>query len=219
MQRYPKRMSGDAYIGARKEYESLTLDESMLDADPIQMLRRWIQEAEASGHPEPNGMCLSTVGPDLQPSSRMLLLRGLDDGLVFYTNYLSRKGSELALNAKACATFWWPELERQVRAEGYVLKTSPEESDAYFASRPYESQVASTASPQSRIIENRGQIEHAIENIKAANSDVLLRPAHWGGYRLLPRRIEFWQGRPARVHDRLEYILGDAGWEVRRLAP
>ncbi len=212
-------MSGDAYIGARKEYASLTLDESMLLPDPIELLRQWLNEAEASGHPEPSAMCLGTVGRDGQPSSRMLLLRGLDDGLVFYTNYLSRKAEEMASNSKACATFWWPEMERQVRVEGYVLKTSDEESDAYFASRPYESQIASAASPQSQIVASRNDFEARIAELRANHPTSVPRPKHWGGYRLLPRRIEFWQGRPARTHDRIEYVLADAGWVIRRLAP
>ncbi|MBX3119207.1 MAG: pyridoxamine 5'-phosphate oxidase [Fimbriimonadaceae bacterium] len=212
-------MSGDAYIGARKEYASLSLDESMLGPDPILMLREWIEAARQTGHPEPSAMCLGTVSHDGQPSGRMLLLRGLDHGLIFYTNYQSRKAEELSGNGRACMTFWWPEMERQVRVEGRVEKVAAAESDAYFASRPYESQVASAASPQSRPIASRIELEKLVEELSEASTDSVPRPENWGGYRLIPSLFEFWQGRPARLHDRFEYRLHGNGWVIQRLAP
>lgn len=210
----------DRPLESRLEYEISELTESTLDENPVRQLERWLHEAAATSLVEPNAMCLATVGRDGRPSGRMVLLRGIDErGLSFFSNYSSRKGEELGANPYGSICFWWPSLERQVRAEGIVELLTALESDAYFASRPRESQLASAASPQSQIIASRTEVEARIAELDALHPTAIPRPAHWGGYRLVPDRFEFWQGRPARLHDRLIYRLVEGRWELSRLAP
>jgi len=205
----------------RTDYTHGRLEEQDLDPDPIGQFARWLEAAVAANLPEPNGMTLSTVGEDGRPSSRVVLLRGYSrEGMVFYTNYQSRKGRELEIHPLACLGFWWPVLERQVRIEGRVEKVSAATSDAYFASRPYESQIASAASPQSEEIGSRALLDERIAALRREYPEAVPRPAHWGGFRLVPDRFEFWQGRKARLHDRLVYTLQpDGTWKIARLAP
>ena len=204
-------------LETRKEYMHGTLEKESLLGNPLEQLTVWLQEASAANILEPNGMTICTVRNN-RPSSRVVLLRGIDSGLVFYTNYLSKKGTDTAANANVSASFWWASLERQVRIEGTLQKVSSAESDAYFASRPYESQLASAASPQSQIIE-RKQLEQLVTDLRQKHPEAMPRPEHWGGYRLNPDYFEFWQGRQARLHDRIVYTLEDEAWIKQRLAP
>ncbi len=205
----------------RKDYSSKSLDISNINTDPIEQFRTWIGEAIDSEVPEVNAMCLSTMGLDGYPNGRIVLLKEVDQGFVFFTNYASEKGREIASSPKASLTFFWPELERQVRIVGDLAKVSTAESDAYFKSRPVASQIGAWASPQSTIISSREELtsrQKAFEEKFA--TEALTRPTHWGGYRLIPFRMEFWQGRPSRLHDRLCYQKhSDQSWEISRLAP
>ncbi|MEO6354986.1 MAG: pyridoxamine 5'-phosphate oxidase [Ferruginibacter sp.] len=206
----------------RKEYMLETLDEMGAEANAIRQFDKWWQEATSSTIDEINAMTLATATPDGKPSARIVLLKGYDDnGFVFFTNYESNKGKELAANPNACLVFFWKELERQVRLEGRVEKVSNEESDAYFFSRPQGSQVGAWASPQSTVIDNREVIEaNVTKYISQFELQPLQRPPHWGGYRLKPQLIEFWQGRESRLHDRLQYTLQtNNDWKIERLAP
>lgn len=206
----------------RREYRSGRLDEATAGDDPIELFRRWFEDVLRADLIEPNAMALATVGPDGQPAARMVLLKGFDArGFTFYTNYRSRKGRELHANPRAALLFWWPPLERQVRIEGTVEKTSPEESDAYFAARPRLSQLAAAVSPQSEPIASRVEIERAVFELERRYfGKPIPRPEFWGGYRLKPSRMEFWQGGEHRVHDRLLYELEpDGSWKRLRLAP
>lgn len=205
------------FDGGRSEYTTGKLELKDLNADPIEQLRLWLEEAKNAQVIEPNAMSLATSDANNHPSARMVLLRGLDTGIVFYSNYLSRKGSDLAENDHASVCFWWGALERQVRIEGTVEKLSPAESDAYFASRPRESQAASASSPQSQIIEGRKVITANMNEL--LERDRIVRPDHWGGYRLIPTYFEFWQGRKARLHDRFCFVKQSDEWVIHRLAP
>lgn len=210
-----------ALADLRKSYERAELDESASHGDPLKQFEQWLNEAIASQVPEPNAMTLATVGSDLRPSSRIVLIKGFDaQGIVWYTNYESRKGQELAGNPFAALQFHWVELERVVRIEGRVEKVSDAESDAYFHSRPLDSRIGAWASPQSQVIEGRGTL---VANAARAGAKYLLnppRPPHWGGYRLKPDQWQFWQGRRSRLHDRLRYTQDDQlNWIRERLAP
>lgn len=205
----------------RKSYERAELDEDASKADPLQQFELWLNEAIAAQVPEPNAMTLATVGSDLRPSTRVVLIKGLDErGIVWFTNYDSRKGRQLAGNPCAALQFHWVELERVVRIEGLVEKISDEESDTYFHSRPLDSRIGAWASPQSEVISGRGVL---VANAAKYGAKFLLqppRPPHWGGYRLKADRWEFWQGRRSRLHDRLRYAQeADGSWLRERLAP
>jgi len=204
----------------RKSYERAELNESASHADPFAQFGQWLDEAIAAQVPEPNAMTLATVGSDLRPSTRVVLIKGYDArGIIWYTNYASRKGQELAGNPYAALQFHWVELERTVRIEGRVEKTSAEESDAYFASRPLDSRIGAWASPQSEVISSRAVL---VANADRYGAQFLMqppRPPHWGGYRLVPDNWQFWQGRKSRLHDRLRYRQDNGQWLRERLAP
>jgi pyridoxamine 5'-phosphate oxidase len=204
----------------RKSYERAELSEDASHADPLRQFDQWLTEAIAAEVPEPNAMTLATVGSDLRPSTRVVLIKGYDArGIVWFTNYESRKGQELAGNPFAALQFHWVELERVVRIEGRVEKTDAAESDAYFASRPLDSRIGAWASPQSQVIGSRGVL---VANAAKYSAQFLLhppRPPHWGGYRLVPQQWQFWQGRKSRLHDRLRYSPVGDGWVRERLAP
>ncbi len=204
----------------RKSYERAELDESHSHGDPLLQFKQWLGDAIAAKLPEPNAMTLATVGGDLRPSTRVVLIKGCDErGIVWYTNRHSRKGQELAGNPYAALQFHWVELERVVRIEGLVEHTSDEESDAYFASRPLDSRIGAWASPQSQVIQGRGSLVASAARYAAQFLLQPPRPPHWGGYRLRPDAWQFWQGRPSRLHDRLRYRLQDGRWFKERLAP
>jgi pyridoxamine 5'-phosphate oxidase len=206
----------------RKEYSLAMLDELHTNTDPILQFKKWFQEAMDAQIIEPYAMTISTVNSTHRPSSRVVLLRDVsEEGFSFYTNYLSRKGQDLAVNPFAAMNFFWPELERQVRIEGKIVPLEAGASDAYFASRPRGSQIGAWSSPQSEIIESRKVLEDAVENyIQQFDGKDVERPPHWGGYCLIPDYIEFWQGRESRLHDRICYYQhSDGSWIRSRLAP
>ena len=206
--------------GERKSYERGALEEADAELDPLRQFEAWMDEAFAAKVPEPNAMTLATVGADGRPSTRIVLIKGFDArGIVWFTNYDSRKGQELAVHPFAALQFHWVELERVVRIEGDVERVDDAESDAYFASRPLDSRIGAWASPQSQVIASRGVL---VANAAKVATKFLLnppRPPYWGGFRLKPRTWEFWQGRKSRLHDRLRYQLDGTNWMRERLAP
>ncbi len=206
--------------GLRQEYLHAALDESTVASDPFVQFKRWFEEALTVELPMANAMTLATVSSTGRPSARIVLLKHLDDqGFVFFTNYESRKGKELAANSAASLLFHWAELERQVRIEGAVEKIPPRESDEYFAQRPLMARHAAIASQQSAVIADRTTLEKHFADIVEQCGGHPPRPAHWGGYRVIPEAIEFWQGRENRLHDRLRYFRTGSNWKIERLAP
>ena len=206
----------------RRDYSLKTLNETEVNNDPFQQFSDWWQQAIESKIDEVNAMTLATASLEGVPSARIVLLKGYDkSGFVFYTNYESAKGQELAENPRASLLFFWKELERQVRITGLVEKVSAAENDEYFLSRPTGSQIGAWASPQSHVIENRNWLENKVKELEAKFSrEQLTRPAHWGGYRVKPVIVEFWQGRSSRLHDRIQYTLQENNtWKIERLAP
>lgn len=206
----------------RNEYNRHSLSEKNLHIDPVHQFEIWFQEALAGNVNEPSAMHLSTASPDGRPSGRIVLLKGLsEEGFIFFTNYHSKKGKQLAVNPYAALTFFWPELERQVRIEGMLKKTDEEASEEYFRSRPRLSQLSTAASEQSEVVESREFLEEKLQKLEGIYADKeVIRPPHWGGYILKPELVEFWQGRPGRLHDRIQYtLLEENAWKVERLSP
>ncbi|WP_057936317.1 pyridoxamine 5'-phosphate oxidase [Algoriphagus resistens] len=204
----------------RKDYSIKSLDISDVNTNPIQQFGAWFEEAVSADVLEVNAMTVSTLGLDGTPNARILLLKGVDTGFIFFTNYDSEKGRELEKNNSASLTFFWPELERQVRVRGKVEKITEAESDTYFFSRPLGSQIGAWVSPQSEPISSRADINaRQLKIEKQFAGKAMSRPPHWGGYRLMPLSMEFWQGRPSRLHDRIKYELKEGKWILSRLAP
>ena len=214
-------------LGAvRTEYARAGLQEQDLDPSPLAQLDKWMKEAIAAQHPEPTAMTLATASPDGEPSARVVLLKALDErGLVFFTSYESDKGRQLTANPRACACFFWVLLERQARITGAVSKVAREESEAYFRSRPRESQLGAWASRQSAVLTGRAELETRLAEARARFGEGEVPcPPHWGGFRLVPDGVELWQGRPSRLHDRMRYVREvrggeQGGWRIERLSP
>jgi pyridoxamine 5'-phosphate oxidase len=205
----------------RREYESHSLDVKDVASDPFAQFAKWFDDTSATEIHEPNAMTLATATRDGVPSARMVLLKGVDArGFVFFTNYTSRKGHELDHNPRAALVFYWDELHRQVRVEGAVEKVSREESDAYFAARPVGSRIGAWASPQSEVVEGREVLDARVREVtERFEGGAIPRPEFWGGYRVVPSCVEFWQGRTSRMHDRVRYCRDGDGWRIERLAP
>lgn len=216
-----RSLDSEHIMQMRREYTRWGLRENDMFEDPIQQFEKWFKTAIDEGFTDPNAMVLATVNSDNRPSARIVLLKDFDaHGFVFYTNYDSRKGMELADNPYTASVFYWAELERQVRIEGRVVKVSQKESEEYFHSRPFDSQIGAWASHQSQEIDSREELEKRYDELNQAyeNKEVPL-PDFWGGYRIIPDQIEFWQGRTKRLHDRIVYYHKKEGWEMKRLAP
>ena len=206
----------------RKDYRLQSLLEKDVDDDPIKQFEKWWQQVTESGLDEPNAMTLATSTPSGKPSARIVLLKGINEnGFVFFSNYNSRKGQQINDNPFASLVFFWKELERQVRIEGEIKKISDGESDEYFSKRPFESRIGAWSSPQSEVIKNREVLKKNVSDYASRfESQNIPRPPHWGGYIVKPNLVEFWQGRPGRLHDRLQYIINEkAAWKIERLAP
>ena len=205
----------------RTNYQKFELTEQLVNKDPIQQLIEWMNDAIAGQEPDPNAMVLSTIDTAGFPDSRVVLLKELTpDGLVFFTNYNSRKGQQIASEGHVSVLFFWPSLERQVRIKGIAEKISEEDSELYFKSRPLESQLGAWASPQSEVIENRQVLHDKYKHYEQYfESHEITKPPYWGGFLIRPQNFEFWQGRSNRLHDRIEYCLSDQAWIIHRLAP
>ncbi|RYY69125.1 MAG: pyridoxamine 5'-phosphate oxidase [Chitinophagaceae bacterium] len=205
----------------RKDYKQQTLNEGDVAADPIEQFAKWWEDATSSDIEEVNAMTLATANTAGRPSARIVLLKGFDaKGFVFYTNYNSHKGMDIAANPYASLVFFWKELERQVRVEGKIEKVAAADSDAYFNSRPLSSRIGAWASPQSSVIPSRDTLEKNVQQLEEKMAGTAIsRPEHWGGYIVRPDKIEFWQGRPSRLHDRIQYSKQGGSWELERLAP
>lgn len=205
----------------RREYGDLQLSESLLEANPLDQFKLWFEETSTSEKSDPTAMVLSTVDEEGLPDSRVVLLKGIEeDSFIFYTNYESSKGKQLANKAKAALNFYWPQMARQVRIRGKVKKVSSELSDAYFASRPLESQISAIASAQSIELPNRQILEEKYQKLIFEHHEkAVKRPPNWGGYAVLPDEVEFWQGRDSRLHDRFKYVKENEAWSIKRLAP
>lgn len=214
-------LSNELIQNLRQEYKAASFDEKDAASDPIAQFEKWFNDALAANIYEPNVMTLATADKNGRPNARIVLLKGFDEqGFSFYTNYLSNKGKELKKNPYACLVFFWAELERQVRIEGKVEKLDKETSEKYFHSRPIGSQIGAIASPQSQVISNRQVLETKVNELSAQfEGKTIQKPAHWGGYIVKPNAIEFWQGRPSRLHDRLKYEFKNGLWSRNRLAP
>lgn len=206
----------------REDYKKHYLTENEVSTNPLEQFEIWFKQAVDAGISEPNAMCLSTCGLDMQPKNRIVLLKDLDNGFVFYSNYKSQKGNDLGENPKAALNFLWLPIERQVRIEGTVEKVSEQTAKEYFDSRPLNSRLGAIVSPQSEVIETRELLEENLQSLKKdfTEENPPTKPQHWGGYRLIPNSIEFWQGRTSRLHDRLRYTLMEGEiWKMERLAP
>lgn len=214
-------MAASDIAAMRRDYRLAVLDEATAGAEPVIFFQKWLEEAVAAQVDEANAMTLATAGADGQPHARIVLLKGVqEDGFVFFTNYESNKGRQLEANHRAALLFFWKELERQVRIEGRVQVLDEKSSDAYYHSRPMGSQIGAWASPQSQVIPDRAFLESRVAEATATFHDKPIRRPHfWGGYLLLPESIEFWQGRPSRLHDRILYVKENEGWQKFRLAP
>lgn len=213
---------GNTIADIRKEYSQQSLSENDVETDPILQFKKWWEHVLAAGVEEPNAMTLATSSMEAVPSARIVLLKDFSEkGFKFFTNYNSYKGQQLSENPKACLVFFWKELERQVRVTGLVFKLSSVESDEYFNSRPEASRIGAWASPQSQVIENRDWLDERFKKLfTEMNNENIQRPSNWGGYIVKPVIIEFWQGRPSRLHDRIQYsLLEDGTWKIERLAP
>ncbi len=209
------------YSDIRKDFTKNVLQEDYFSDNPIMHFKQWLNEAVDNNEAEPTAMTLSTVSKDGRPSGRILLLKNLEENgsIHFFTNYESKKGLQIQHNPYAAATFFWPVMERQIRVEGIVHKLSEEESNKYFNSRPIDSQISAIVSPQSKVIASREKLEKESEKLKNSGNEKLQRPEYWGGYKLIPQEIEFWQGRAGRLHDRIRFSLSNNQWTKERLAP
>ena len=214
----------------RREYRREVMTRAAMDPDPVEQFKRWLDDCRRAGLAEWNALSLATVSRDGHPSSRIVLLKGVEQGgFVFFTNYRSRKGREIENNPEVALTCWWPPLERQVRIEGRAARVEAAQSDAYFRERPRGSRLGAIVSPQSEVVGSYRELEEGLAALAkqygagddgaAGAGDDIPRPAHWGGYRVTPRLVEFWQGRPNRLHDRIVYRLQSGGWRMERLAP
>ncbi len=216
-------MNSEELEKLRKEYKMAALDFKQLSKEPLSLFNKWFKDASSAEEMEPNAMALATVGKDMSPSVRMVLLKGIErEKFIFYTNYNSQKGIELMNNKNASLLFWWQSIERQVRIKGIVDKVSAQESDDYFKSRPVGSQLGAMSSPQSQVIESRDILEDNFNTLSSQYKDEneIKRPKHWGGFELNPTEFEFWQGRENRMHDRFRYRqVKGIGWVIERLAP
>lgn len=214
-----KLMKPTNYSDLRTDYGKNRIDDSAFPQEPFVWFENWLSEAVDSGLPDANAMMLSTVSLNGKPSSRVVLLKEFSrDGLVFFTNYESRKGAEIEINSNVALLFFWSSLERQIRVEGKAVKLTGSKSDEYFYSRPFQSRAAAVVSQQSKVIQGRKNLDEDFEKLISENNEIF-RPDNWGGYIVIPSAFEFWQGRPNRLHDRIRFIIAQENWIVERLAP